>query len=119
MAIPSDGTAVNNKTAKDIQTDIQISGDKVTGTSNYLKDIENAGGEGNYLVLELPQAKNAKNTVVCSYEGGSPTTLSTKDYQYLIKLKEKKPVTITITGEVEATRTLDISGIELNPELGA
>ena len=114
VAVPSDTTAVSNKQAKDIQTGIQVSDDnKVTGTSNYVEDIENAGGEGNYLVLEFPQAKNAKNKVVCSYEGGSPTTLSTNDYQYLIKLKEKKPVTITITGEVEATRTLDLTGVTL------
>lgn len=116
VAVPSDTTSVSNKQAKDIQTGIKVSSDnKVTGTSNYVKDIENAGGEGNYLVLEFPQAKNTKNKVVCSYESGSPTTLSSTDYQYLIKLKEKKPVTITITGEVEATRTLDLTGITLSP----
>lgn len=65
------------------------------------------------MVIELPQAKDSGNTVKCQYEGGDVTTLSTTDYQYLIKLKQKKPVTITITGKVNATRTLDISGVTL------
>lgn len=115
MAILNDETSVTgtNKTVKDIQTDIQISGDKVTGTSNYTTGITGADGDGNYLVLELPQAKDEGNKVTCSFEGGSPTTLNTTDYQYLIKLNEKKPITITVTGKVEATRTLDISGVTL------
>ena len=95
-----------------------MQGDKLTGTSNYLGDITGAGGEGNYLVLELPQAKDAENTVVCSFEGGEETKLSTTDYQYLIKLTEsgKKPVTVTITGKVNNTRTIDISGVTLSPK---
>lgn len=120
MAIPNATTSVNktNKQVQDIQTGIQISGDKVTGTSNYLKDITGAGGEGNYLVLEIPQAKDSGNVVKCQFEGGEETTLDASDYQYLIKLTEsgKKPITITITGNVNATRTLDISGIILSPK---
>ena len=118
VSIPSDETAVNNKTAKDIQTGIQITKDKVTGTSLYVEDIENAGGEGNYFVIELPQAKDSGNKVTCQFEGGKATTLSTKDYQYLIKVKEsgKKPITITVTGNVNATRTLDISKLVLTPK---
>ena len=115
MAIPSDETSVTgtNKTVKDIQKDIQIKGDKITGTSNHTTGITGAGGDGNYLVLELPQAKDEGNKVTCSFESGSPVTLSTTDYQYLIKLNEKKPITITVTGKIEATRTLDISGVTL------
>ena len=99
MAIPSNETSIigTNKTAKDIQTDIQIKGDKVTGTSNHITGITGAGGD----------------KVTCSFESGSPVTLSTTDYQYLIKLNEKKPITITVTGKIEATRTLDISGVTL------
>lgn len=96
---------------------MKLNGDKVTGTSNYVDNIEGAGGEGNYFVIELPQAKDSGNTVTCSFEGGSSTTLSASDYQYLIKLTNKKPVTITITGNVNATRTLDISGITLSPKV--
>ena len=115
VVIPNNEVVVNNKTAKDIQTGVQLSGDKITGTSNYVTDIENAGGEGNYFVIELPQAKDVENNVVCQFEGGSPTELSNTDYQYLIKVTEsgKKPITITVTGKVEATRTLDISGLIL------
>lgn len=115
VAVPSNETSVigTNKTVKDIQKDIQISGDKVTGTSNHVTGITGAGGDGNYLVIELPQAKDSSNTVKCQYEGGDITTLSTTDYQYLMKLNQKKPVTITITGKVNATRTLDISGVTL------
>lgn len=120
VAIPDGTTSVNktNKKVQDIQTGIQISGDKVTGTSNYLEDITGAGGKGNYLVLEIPQAKDSGNTVKCQFEGGEETTLDASDYQYLIKLTEsgKKPVTITITGNVNATRTLDISGVVLSPK---
>ena len=114
--IPSDETAIigTNKTVKDIQTGIQIDEDKVTGTSNYLEDITGAGGKGNYLVLELPQAKTTGNKVTCSFESGKTTTLSKTDYQYLIKLNNKKPVTITISGKENATRTLDISEIVLS-----
>ncbi len=116
VAVPSDETSVigTNKTAKDIQSGIQINGDKVTGTSNHIVGITGAGGDGNYLVIELPQAKDVENKVTCSFEGGSSITLSTTDYQYLIKLNEKKPITITISGKVSATRTLDISGVTLS-----
>ena len=51
---------------------------------------------GNYLVLEFPETK-----------------LSTDDYQYLIKLNQKKPITVKVTGKEEANVTLDISGIVL------
>ena len=114
VAIPSEETVINNKQAKDIQSNIAISVDnKVTGKSKYVTDITNAGGEGNYLVLELPQAKDAENTVTCKFEGGKATKLSPEDYQYLIKLKNKKPVIITVEGKENATVTLDISGVEL------
>ena len=102
-----------NKTVKDIQTGIQISGDKITGISNYVTGITGAGGDGNYLVIELPQAKDDGNTVKCQFEGGRATTLSTSDWQYFIKLKNKKTLTITITGKVNATRTIDISDVVL------
>ncbi len=111
MAIPNGETTVSNKQAKDIQ-DIKISGDKITGKSHYVKGIENAGGDGNYLVIELPQAKDSGNTVKCKFESGKETTLSASDYQYLIKLNKKKSIVITVTGKVEATRTLDISEVE-------
>ena len=114
VAIPSDETVVNNKQAKDIQSNIVISADnKVTGKSKYVSDITNAGGEGNYLVLELPQAKDSENTVTCKFEGGKATKLSPEDYQYLMKLKNKKPVVITVQGKENATVTLDISSVEL------
>ena len=114
MAVPDSETAVNNKQAKDIQENIQISEDnKITGKSKYVTDITGAGGEGNYLVLELPQAKDVENTVTCKFEGGKATKLSPADYQYLIKLKNKKPVIITVEGKENATVTLDISKIEL------
>ena len=51
--------------------------------------------------------------MVCIYEGGDETTLSAVDYQYLIKLNEKKPVTVKVTGKVTANITLDISEVEL------
>ena len=63
--------------------------------------------------MEFPQAKDSENTVVCSFEDGKETTLSTEDYQYLIKLNQKKPVTVKVSGKEEATITLDISEIEL------
>lgn len=103
----------SNKKVKDIQNNIKIDGDKITGESLYCTGIDNAGGDGNYLILELPQAKDSGNTVKCKFEGGKETTLSTSDYQYLIKLNKKKPIVITITGNINATRTLDISEIEL------
>ncbi len=111
---PSATVAVENKTVQDIQSGIKISDDnKVTGKSLYVKGINNAGGDGNYLVFTLPQAKDKANTVTCTYEGGDTTQLSPDDYQYLIKLKEKKPVTIKITGKVNTTRKLDISEVIL------
>ena len=73
---------------------------------------------GNYLVLEFPQAKDAENTVVCSFEGGQETKLSTDDYKYTMKLNQKKPVTVKVTGKEEASVTLDISEIELESKIG-
>ena len=114
MAVPSEETVVNNKQAKDIQSNIVVSADnKVTGKSKYVTDITGAGGEGNYLVLEFPQAKDAENTITCKFEGGKAPKLSPEDYQYLIKLKSKKAVVVTVEGKENATVTLDISGVEL------
>ena len=73
---------------------------------------------GNYLVLEFPQAKDEENTVVCSFDGGEETTLSTDDYRYTIKLNQKKPITVKVTGKEEANITLDISEIELEGKIG-
>lgn len=73
---------------------------------------------GNYLVLEFPQAKDTENTVTCSFEGGQETTLSTDDYKYTIKLNQKKPVTVKVSGKEEASVTLDISEIELEGKVG-
>ena len=97
---------------------MNLEGDNLTGTSNYITEITGAGGEGNYLVIELPQAKDEGNTVKCKFEGGEEITLSTTDYQYLIKLTEggKKPITVTVTGKVNDTRTIDISGVTLSPK---
>ena len=67
---------------------------------------------GNYLVLD------AENTVTCSYDGGNSTTLSTDDYQYLLKLNKKKPITVQVSGKEEASITLDISEIELELKIG-
>lgn len=118
--LPEDGASVigTDKTVKDIQTGMNLQGDKLTGTSNYIESITGAGGEGNYLVIELPQAKDEGNTVKCQFEGGEEITLSTTDYQYLIKLTEggKKPITVTVTGKVNDTRTIDISGVTLSPK---
>ncbi len=73
---------------------------------------------GNYLVLEFPQAKDAENTVICSYEGGQKTKLDANDYKYTMKLNQKKPVTVKVSGKEEASVTLDISEIELEGKIG-
>ena len=52
-------------------------------------------------------------TVKVGFEGGKETTLDT-DGNYVIKLKNKKPLNITIEKENEkGTKKLDISGINL------
>lgn len=51
--------------------------------------------------------------MICSFEGGSETRLSSTDNQYLIKLTQKKPITVKVTGKETANITLDISEIEL------
>lgn len=116
---PSAETQVNNinKQVKDIQMDVTVVDNKVNGYSKYASGVEGAGGDGNYLMLEFPQAQDAENTVKCSYAGGQETELSPEDYQYLIKLKQKKPIQVEISGKINTSQSLDISDVVILPKV--
>ncbi len=116
---PSAETQINNinKQVKDIQMDITVADNKVKGYSKYASGVVGAGGNGNYLMLEFPQAKDAENTVKCSYDGGQETELSPDDYQYLIKLKQKKPIKVDVSGKINKSQTLDISDVAILPKV--
>ena len=107
------------KHVTDLQKDVTgFDTKKLTGTSKYIRNYEGIpveeDREGNFLALHFEQAGQGY-TVKAGFEGGKETTLDT-DGNYVVKLKEKKPIKVTVENETtKGEATIDISGIELEP----
>ena len=119
---PEDGEAVLfGKTVNELQSDVVISDDEVTGTLKYVDgyvDFSSNVSEqsGNYLALKI-EAEPAEAETVVELVGGTkgPVTLDDDmNIVLLIKNKDTQSIKVTVNdGKDSATKTYGLTGLTL------
>ena len=122
---PEDGEAVLfGKTVNELQSDVVVSDDEVTGTLKYVDgyvDFSSNVSEqsGNYLALKI-EAEPAEAETVVELVGGTkgPVTLDDDmNIVLLIKNKDTQSVKVTVNdGEDSTTKTYGLTGLTLETE---
>lgn len=122
---PEDGEAVLfGKTVNELQSDVVVSDDEVTGTLKYVHgyvDFSSNVSEqsGNYLALKI-EAEPAEAETVVELVGGTkgPVTLDDDmNIVLLIKNKDTQSIKVTTThNEESVTKTYGLSGLTLETE---
>lgn len=122
---PEDGEAVLfGKTVNELQSDVVVSDDEVTGTLKYVDgyvDFSSSVSEqsGNYLALKI-EAEPAEAETVVELVGGTkgPVTLDDDmNIVLLIKNKDTQSIKVTTTHNKESiTKTYGLSGLTLETE---
>ena len=122
---PEDGEAVLfGKTVNELQSDVVVSDDEVTGTLKYVDgyvDFSSNVSEqsGNYLALKI-EADPAEAETVVELVGGTkgPVTLDDDmNIVLLIKNKDTQSIKVTTThNEESVTKTYGLSGLTLETE---
>lgn len=122
---PEDGEAVLfGKTVNELQSDVVVSDDEVTGTLKYVDgyvDFSSNVSEqsGNYLALKI-EAEPAEAETVVELVGGTkgPVTLDEDmNIVLLIKNKDTQSIKVTTThNEESVTKTYGLSGLTLETE---
>ena len=122
---PEDGEAVLfGKTVNELQSDVVVSDDEVTGTLKYVDgyvDFSSNVSEqsGNYLALKI-EAEPAEAETVVELVGGTkgPVTLDDDmNIVLLIKNKDTQSIKVTTTHNKESiTKTYGLSGLTLGTE---
>lgn len=122
---PEDGEAVLfGKTVNELQSDVVVSDDEVTGTLKYVDgyvDFSSNVSEqsGNYLALKI-EAEPAEAETVVELVGGTkgPVTLDDDmNIVLLIKNKDTQSIKVTTTHNEESiTKTYGLSGLTLETE---
>ena len=122
---PEDGEAVLfGKTVNELQSDVVVSDDEVTGTLKYVDgyvDFSSNVSEqsGNYLALKI-EAEPAEAETVVELVGGTkgPVTLD-DDMNIVLLIKNKDTQSIKVTtkhNEESVTKTYGLSGLTLETE---
>ena len=118
----SDSTDLFGKVASDLQEDIEIEGDKISGTLKYIADYSSAYGagmdSGNYLVLhcEVPDVEGV--TITTELVGGTtgPQVLD-PDGLIISRITNKSTQTIKVVASKNAcapvTRIFSLKGLTL------
>ena len=122
---PEDGEAVLfGKTVNELQSDVVVSDDEVTGTLKYVDgyvDFSSNVSEqsGNYLALKI-EAEPAEAETVVELVGGTkgPVTLDDDmNIVLLIKNKDTQSIKVTATHNGESiTKIYGLSGLTLETE---
>lgn len=122
---PEDGEAVLfGKTVNELQSDVVVSDDEVTGTLKYVDGYVDfssnvSGQSGNYLALKI-EAEPAEAETVVELVGGTkgPVTLDDDmNIVLLIKNKDTQSIKVTTThNEESVTKTYGLSGLTLETE---
>ena len=101
----------------DLQDNIQVKGDKVSGTSKYVKNFDKfeKGAEGNFLAIEVDEAKNGDEVTfeLSDPETKGTGTLNSNDYLLVCKIHSNTQ-TITLKNG-NTTKVLDLTGLTLSP----
>ncbi len=97
--------------------EVEISDNKVTGTLKYVKGYDKfeKGAEGNFLAIEVEEAKNGDTVSfeLSDSQKKGTGTLNSKDYLLVAKIHDKSQ-TITLKNG-ETTKVLDLTGLTLSP----
>ena len=122
---PEDGEAVLfGKTVNELQSDVVVSDDEVTGTLKYVDgyvDFSSNVSEqsGNYLALKI-EAEPAEAETVVEIVGGTKGRVALDDDMnivLLIKNKDTQSIKVTTTHNRESvTKTYGLSGLTLETE---
>ena len=122
---PEDGeAALFGKAVNELQSDVVVSDDEVTGTLKYVDgyvDFSSNVSEqsGNYLALKI-EAEPAEAETVVELVGGTkgPVTLDDDmNIVLLIKNKDTQSIKVTTThNEESVTKTYGLSGLTLETE---
>ena len=118
---PEDGEAVLfGKAVNELQSDVVVSDDEVTGTLKYVDFSSNVSEQsGNYLALKI-EAEPAEAETVVELVGGTkgPVTLDDDmNIVLLIKNKDTQSIKVTVNdGEDSAIKTYGLTGLTLETE---
>lgn len=108
---------VYGKNVTDLQDNIQIKGDKVSGTLKYVKGYDKfeKGAEGNFLAIEVEEAKNGDTVSfeLSDSEKKGTGTLNSKDYYLVCKIHVNTQKITLKNGET--SKVLDLTGLTLSP----
>lgn len=116
-------TELLGKTADDLQSNIAIEGDVVSGTSKYVTDYTEFSSneeeqKGNYLALKF-EATNSTNITCQLSEATSTPDLVELDSDgiFIARLHSNtQTITVVATGTKSTTTVLKLTGLTLEPE---
>lgn len=124
-AITDDTVDLFGKSASDLQENIVVSDDAITGTLKYVDDYSSAfGGDlssGNYiaLIFDTPDVTGATITVEIVGGVSGPVTLD-NDRMFVGRIADKSTQAIKVVaskeGYTSATKTFSLTGLTLTPE---
>ncbi len=108
---------VYGKNVTDLQDNIQIKGDKVSGTLKYVKGYDKfeKGAEGNFLAIEVEETKNGDTVSfeLSDSEKKGTGTLNSKDYYLVCKIHANTQKITLKNGET--SKVLDLTELTLSP----
>ena len=119
--VTDDSVDLFGKVASDLQEDITISGNAVSGTLKYVDDYSSAYGpgedSGNYLVLKFTSDEDAVITAEIINGEHGPVTLD-EDGILIARITDKSTQTIKVVatkGGASKTKTYTLTGLTLQP----
>lgn len=121
---PGDGEELfYGKPASELQSDVTIEDDRITGMLYYLTDFTDFSGDpekqkGNYLALSFDKDPETKVTVTFNKALTTPTpaVLEPDDRDCVFRITDETTQTITVKfekGDVTSETTYDLSGLVL------
>lgn len=119
--VSDDSIDLFGKVASDLQTNVAVSGNAVTGTLKYVDDYSSAYGagedSGNYLVLKFTSDEGAVITAEIINGVHGPVTLD-EDGILISRITDKDSQTIKVVASKDGASTTKIytlSGLTLQP----
>ena len=119
-----DSVDLFGKSASDLQEDIVVGANGVSGTLKYIADYSSAYGpgmdSGNYIALHYATEEEG-STITCELIGGTtgPVTLD-PDGINITRITDKNSQTIKVvaskTGYADTVKYLSLKGLTLTPE---
>lgn len=98
--------------------EVEFEDNKATGTLNYVTDYNKfeKGAEGNFLAIEVEEAKNGDTVSfeLSDSQKKGTGTLNSKDYLLVCKIHDTSQ-TITLKNG-KTTKVLDLTGLTLSPK---